>query len=178
MKSPINSMDMPPKRLSGLYMDQSCVSRRTRNSVFNIDTLLTTTILSRFPPKDLKMSSIAVLALKLGVQVLNTLWKVHLCGKCEAPTPVGHVQWQISPREASSLKNLQVTKIFPVPPPACMNTSFCLDVSSILVKILNWPLFNQSCRSKWESWSHWQRVNLSLQQSNTIFNFDHCSLVR
>jgi hypothetical protein len=48
------------------------------------------------------MSSIAVLALKLGVHVLNTLCKVHPCGKCEAPTSVGHVQWQISPREASS----------------------------------------------------------------------------
>jgi hypothetical protein len=48
------------------------------------------------------MSSIAALALKLGIHVLNTLWKVCPCGKCEAPTPVGHVQWQISPREASS----------------------------------------------------------------------------
>jgi hypothetical protein len=102
MKSPINGMDMPPKSLSGLYMDQSRVSRRTRNSVFNIDTSLTTTILSRFPPRDLKMSSIAVLALELGIHVLNTLWKVRPSGKCEAPTPVGHVQWQISPREASS----------------------------------------------------------------------------
>jgi hypothetical protein len=58
--------------------------------------------LSQFPPRDLKMSSIAVLALKLGIHVLNTLWKVYPCGKCEAPTPVGHVQWQISPQEASS----------------------------------------------------------------------------
>jgi hypothetical protein len=70
--------------------------------VFNIDTSSTTTILSQFPPRDLKMSSIAVLAVNLGVQVLNTLWKVGPCGKCEAPTPIGHVQWQISPQEASS----------------------------------------------------------------------------
>jgi hypothetical protein len=48
------------------------------------------------------MSSIVVLALKHGIHVLNTLWKVHPCGKCEAPTPVGHVQRQISPQEASS----------------------------------------------------------------------------
>jgi hypothetical protein len=48
------------------------------------------------------MSSIAVLALKLGIHVLNTLWKVRPCGKCEASTPVGHVQWQISLQEASS----------------------------------------------------------------------------
>ncbi len=48
------------------------------------------------------MSSIAVLALKLGIHVLNTLWKVRPCGKCEAPTTVGHVQRQISPQEASS----------------------------------------------------------------------------
>ncbi len=177
-KSPINSMDMPPKSPFGLYMDQSRVSRRTRNLVFNIDTLLTTTILSWFPPRDLKMSSIAVLALKLGVHVLNTLWKVGLCGKCEAPTPVGHVQRQISHWEASSWKILQVTKVFLVPPPACMNTSFCLDVSNILVKTLSWQLFNRSCWSKWESWSHWRLVNLSLQQSNSVFNFDHCSSVK
>jgi hypothetical protein len=56
-------MNMPPKHISGLYMDQSHVARRTRNLVFNIDTLLTTTILSCFPPRDLKMSSIAVLVL-------------------------------------------------------------------------------------------------------------------
>ncbi len=124
------------------------------------------------------MSSIAVLALKLGVHVLNTLWKVCPCGKWEAPTPVGHVQRHISPQEASSWKFLQVTKVFPVPLPACMSTSFFLDVLSILVKILNWPSFNQSCWSKWESWSHWQLMNLSLQQSNMGLNFDHCSLVR
>ncbi len=124
------------------------------------------------------MSSIAVLALKLGVHVLNTLWKVYPCGKCEALTPVGHVQRQISPREASSWKILQLTKAFPVPPPACMNTNFCLDVSSILVKRLKWPSFNWSCWSKWKSWSYLQLVNLSLQQSNSVFNFDHCSLVK
>ncbi len=38
MKSPIISMDTPPKRIVGLYMDRSRVSRRTRNAVFNIDT--------------------------------------------------------------------------------------------------------------------------------------------
>ncbi len=162
-------MDMPPKSIPGLYMDQSRVSRRTRNLVFNIDTSLTTTILSWFPSRDLKMSSIAVLVLKLGIHFLNTLWKVHPCGKCEAPLPVGHVQWQILPREACSWKILQVTNVFPVPLPACMNTYFYLDVSSVLVKRLNWPLFNQSCWSKWESWSHWQSVNLSLQQSIFFF---------
>jgi hypothetical protein len=41
------------------------------------------------------LSSIAVLALKLGVCVLNTLWKVRPCGKGEPPTPVGHVHQQI-----------------------------------------------------------------------------------
>ncbi len=46
---------------------------------------------SIFPPSDLNISSIAVPALKLGVHVLKTLWKVWPYGKCKAPTPVGHV---------------------------------------------------------------------------------------
>jgi hypothetical protein len=29
-----------------------------------------------------------------------------------------------------------------------------------------------------ENWSHWELVNLSLQQSNSVFNFDHCSLMK
>jgi hypothetical protein len=64
-------------------MDQSCVSRRTRKSVLNMETLSTTTILSQFPPRDLNMSSIAVLALKNGNHVLKTLRKVQPCGKCD-----------------------------------------------------------------------------------------------
>jgi hypothetical protein len=61
-----------------------------------METSSTTTIFNRFPPSDLNISSIAVPALKLGVHVLKTLWKVWPCGKCEAPTPAGHVQQQIS----------------------------------------------------------------------------------
>ncbi len=92
--------------------------------MLNIETSLTTTILSEFPLSDLNMSSIAVPALKLGVHVLKTLWKVWPCGKCKAPTLVGHVQQQISLHKANSSKTLHVTKVFPVPPPACSNTSF------------------------------------------------------
>jgi hypothetical protein len=40
----------------------------------------------------LNISSIAVPALKLGVHVLKTLWKVQPCGKCKTPTSVGYVQ--------------------------------------------------------------------------------------
>ncbi len=52
--------------------------------------------------------------------------EVRPCGKCEAPTPVGHVQWQISFCLAKSSKILHVTEIFPVPPPACKNTNFLI----------------------------------------------------
>jgi hypothetical protein len=70
---------------------------------------------------DWNISCIAVPALKLGVHVLKTLWKFHPCGKCNAPTLVGHMQQQISLRKVNSSKILHVTKIFPVPPPACNN---------------------------------------------------------
>jgi hypothetical protein len=58
------------------------------------------------------MSSLAVPALKLGVHVLKTLWKVWPCSKCEAPTPVGHVQQQISSRKANSSKNYMCQRFF------------------------------------------------------------------
>ncbi len=96
MKSPIKSMDMPPNVWSELYIDCSLVSIRTRNCALNMETSSTMTIFSWFPPRDLNISSLAVPALKLGVHVLKTLWKVWHCGKCNAPTLVGHVQQQIS----------------------------------------------------------------------------------
>ncbi len=73
MKSPIKSMDMPPNVWSGLYIDQSLVSNRTRNCALSMETSFTMTIFNRFPPSDLNISSIAVPALKLGVHVLKTL---------------------------------------------------------------------------------------------------------
>ncbi len=125
MKSPIKSMDMPPNIWSGLYIDRSLVSNKTRNYALNMETSSTTTIFNWFLLNDLNISSIAVPALKLGVHVLKTLWKVCPCGKCKAPTPVGHAQWQISFCLANSSKILHVTKVFPAPP-ACNNTNFCV----------------------------------------------------
>ena len=87
----IKRTDMPPNVWSGLYIDQSLVSNRTRHCALSMETSSTTIIFNQFPPSNLNISSIAVAALKLGVHVLKTLWKVQPCGKCEAPTPVGHV---------------------------------------------------------------------------------------
>jgi hypothetical protein len=114
-----------------LYTDHSLVSKRTRNCMLNMEASSTMTIFNCFPPSDLTISSIAVLALKLDVHVLKTLWKVWPCGKCKAPTPDGQVQCQISLREVNSSKYLHVTKVFPVPPPAWSNTSYCVKVSSV-----------------------------------------------
>ncbi len=125
---------MPPNVWSGLYIDQSLVSNRTWNCAFSMETSSTMIIFNQFPPSDLNISSIAVPALKLGVHVLKTLWKVQPCSKCKAPTLVGHVHQQISFCLANSSKILHVTKVFPVPPPVCNNTNFCVEVSSISTK--------------------------------------------
>ncbi len=125
---------MPPNVWSGLYIDRCIVSNRTRNCALSMETSSTTTICNQIPPSDLNISSIAVPALELGVRVLKTLWKVWPCGKCKAPTPVGHVHQQISFHPVNSSKILHVTKVFPVPPPACNNTNFCVRVSSMSTK--------------------------------------------
>ncbi len=53
MKSPIKSMDMPPNVWSGLYIDWSLVSNRTRNCALNMETSSTTTILNFISPGQL-----------------------------------------------------------------------------------------------------------------------------
>ncbi len=178
MKSPIKSMDMPSNVWSDLYIDQSLVSNRTWNYVLNMETSSTMTIFNWLPPSDLNISSMAVPALKLGVHVLKTLWKVQLCGKCNAPTPVGHVQWQISFCLANSSKILHVTKVFPVPPPACNYTNFCVEVSSISTKNPNFSSFNLFSESKWKTVFHWSSVNPSLWSIKIAFKLFHCSSVK
>ena len=69
----MNNMDMPPNGFSGLYIAQSREFKRTKTCMLNMDTSSTTMILSLLPPKDVHISSIAVLALKSGVRILNTL---------------------------------------------------------------------------------------------------------
>ncbi len=178
MKSPIKSMDMPPNVQSELYIDCSFVSNRIRNCALNMETSSTTTIFNWFPPSDLNISSIAVPALKLGVHVLKTLWKVQPCGKCNAPTPVGHVQWQISLPLANSSKILHLTNVFPVPPPACNNANFCVEVSSISTKIPFCSLFNLFSESKWKTVFHWSSVNPSLWSIKIAFKLFHCLSVK
>jgi hypothetical protein len=56
-----------------VYIARSHEIKRTKNCMLNMDTSSTTMILSLLPPRDVRILSIAVLALKSGVHVLNTL---------------------------------------------------------------------------------------------------------
>ncbi len=177
-KSPIKSVDMPPKMWSELYNDDNVVSKKRSNCILDMETSSTMTILGWFPPSDLNMTFIAVPALKLGANVLKTLWKVWPCGKCKAPTPVGHVQRQISLRKANSSKKLHVTKIFPFPQPACSNTSFYVNVSRISTKIPNCSSFYLLSESKLEAVFHLSSAKPSLWSNNITFKLFDCSSVK
>ncbi len=79
---------------------------------------------------------------------------------------------------ANYSKTLHVTKFFPVPPPACNNTNFCVEVSSISTKIPNCSSFNLFSLSKWKTIFHWSSVNPSLLSMKIAFKLFYCSSVK